>query len=167
MTNAIYLSIIAILLAVLFALTREEKRSKPVQRYRVEEYWKGAERREFKRVSTSLQIDYYYLSRDGKEFTKKEGVARAASTNVSWGGIQLLLPEKLREGTRLALEIQLEPDRSPVRAVGEVVWMEEATDNLQPDGIRLFRTGVKFVGFTSEAQDRLVKFLYEDGVSSH
>ena len=165
MSNAVYLLIIAVLLAILFVLNREEKYSKPIQRYHVEQFWQGPERREFKRVSTSLQIDYYYLSSDGKEFSKKEGIVRTTSTNVSWGGLQLLLPEKLKEKTRLALEIQLEPNRSPIRAVGEVVWMEEATDNPQPDGIRLFRTGVKLVGFTSEAQDRLVKFLYEEAPS--
>lgn len=166
MSNAIYLSIIAILLGVLYITYREEKRTKPLQRYQVEQYWKDQERREFVRVSKMLEIDYLYLSSDGKEFAKREGVAKATSTNISWGGIQLLLPEKLQNGTRLSLEIQLEQNRPPVRAVGEVVWMEEASDTEDSDGMRVFRTGVKFVGFSSEAQDRLVKFLYEESPSS-
>lgn|GEM_PF-748943 len=165
MSNVIYLSIIAVLLGVLYATYREEKRSKPATQYPIEEYWKGQERREFKRISKKLQIDYYYLSTDGNELAKKEGSAKATTTNVGWGGIQFLLPEKLKKGTRLSLEIQLERERSPIRAVGEVVWMEEAPDKAEADGTRIFRTGVKFVGFSSEAQNRLVKFLYEDATS--
>lgn len=164
--NAVYLSIIVVLLGILYMTYREEKRSRPARQYAVEQYWKEqAERREFKRISKMLQIDYLYLSADGKEFEKKEGKAQTTTTNISWGGIQILLPEKLQKGTRLSLEIRLEPNRPPVRAVGEVVWMEEA-DLLDAEGSRVFRTGVKFVGFSSEAHDRLVKFLYEglDGV---
>ena len=162
MSNAIYLSVIAILLAVLYVTYREEKKNRFTRRYEVEEFWEGPERREFKRISKSLQIDYLYLSSDGKELAKKEGKARATTANVSWGGIQLLLPEKLSKGTRLALEIQLEASRPSIRAVGEVVWMEEAADKLDAEGLRIFRTGVRFIGFSSEAQDRLIRFLYEE-----
>ena len=166
MSNAIYLAILTVLLAVLYVTYREEKKNRPASQYQVEEFWKGPERREFKRISKMLQIDYLYLSSDGKEMEKKEGKTRATSTNVSWGGIQLLLPEKLQNGTRLALEIQLETHRPSIRAVGEVVWMEEAPDKSDSEGARVFRTGVKFVGFSSEAQSRLVQFLYEGTASS-
>ena len=162
MSNVIYLAIIAVLLGVLYVTVREEKRNRPARQYQIEEFWEGQERREFKRISKMLQIDYLYLSSDGKDLAKKEGKTKAMSTNVGWGGVQLILPEKLLKGTRLALEIQLEANRSPIRAVGEVVWMEEAPDKSDPEGTRVFRTGVKFVGFSSEAQNRLIKFLYEE-----
>lgn len=165
MSNAIYLAVIAVLLGVLYVTYREEKRNRPARQYQVEEFWKGQDRREFKRIPKMLQIDYLYLSSDGKDLSKKEGKTKATSANVSWGGVQLILPEKLLNGTRLALEIQLEASRPPVRAVGEVVWMEEAPDKADPEGMRVFRTGVKFVGFSSEAQDRLIKFLYEESPS--
>ena len=165
MSNAIYLSVIAVLLSVLYVTVREEKRNRPARQYQVEEFWKGQERREFKRIPKMLQIDYLYLSSDGKDFSKKEGKTKAPSINVSWGGVQLILPEKLLKGARLALEIQLEADRPPIRAVGEVVWMEEAPDKADSEGLRVFRTGVKFVGFSSEAQGRLIKFLYEGSPS--
>ena len=163
MANVIYLSIIAVLLAVLYVTYHEEKRLRPKKFYRVEEYWKGSDRREFQRISKALQIDYSYLSSDGKEFHKKDGKGKALSANVSWGGIQLLLPEKIAKGNHLSLEVQLEEERSPVRVIGEVVWSEEASNEPQPDGSRVFRTGVRFVGFSTEAQDRLIKFLYESG----
>jgi len=158
--NIIYLSIIGVLSAILIITYREEKRLRPKQFYRVEEYWKGTNRREFQRVATNLQIDYSYLSTNGKEFYKKDGKGQATSTNVSWGGVQLLLPEKIGKGTHLSLEIQMEQERSPIHLIGEVVWSEEAQDT-KSDEERVFRTGVRFVGFSTEAQDRLIKFLYE------
>lgn len=162
MSSAIYLTIIAILLVILYLAYREEKRSRPVRRYQIEEYWKGHERREFHRISKTLQINYYYISSDGKEIEKKEGKTKAATNNVSWGGVQLLLTEKIKEGTRLALEIQLEENQPAIRAIGEIVWMTEAPDKSYSNGTRVFRTGVRFVGFSNEAQNRLIKFLYEE-----
>ena len=73
MSNAIYLAVIAVLLGVLYVTYREEKRNRPARQYQVEEFWKGQDRREFKRIPKMLQIDYLYLSSDGKDLSKKEG----------------------------------------------------------------------------------------------
>lgn len=166
MSNVIYLAIIGILLIILFLTLREEKQTRPKTYYAVEEYWKGPERREFKRLSKVLELEYAYFTPNHKETTPQGVRKQGVGQNISWGGIQLLLPEKLKEGTQLSLDIQLEKNRPSIRAIGEVIWMQEATDMPQPDGSRVFRTGMRFVDFSSKAQDRLVKFLYEEGVSS-
>ncbi|MFH1858328.1 MAG: PilZ domain-containing protein [Candidatus Omnitrophota bacterium] len=160
MMNVLYITVIGFLMVVLYLTKREEKLSRPKSQYPLEEYWKGAERRSFTRFPKTLQIDYVYLPHDGRQAESGKN-KKGLSQDVSWGGLQLLLPEKFNKGTRLSLEIRLEEGRSPVRAVAEVVWMDEARDHPQSDGARVFRTGMKFVNFTSDAQDRLVKFLYE------
>ncbi|MBI4436301.1 MAG: PilZ domain-containing protein [Candidatus Omnitrophica bacterium] len=161
MVNAIYLSIIAVLLVILFVTYREERRTRERSRYGVEEYWKGQERREFKRFPRVLQVSYAFRPADGKSLERRGNGGKTVSRDLSWGGIQLLIPEKLKAGTHLSLAIELEKSQTPVQAEGEVVWMEEALDKTQSDGTRVFRTGVKFLNFSSKGQDRLIKFLYE------
>ncbi len=165
MINTIYLLIIVVLLVILAATLREEKRSKPAQRYSIEQFWKGEDRREFRRISGTLQVDYTYLSPDGKKVEREKKDTRSVSQNISWGGIQLLLPEKLKEGAWLSLEVYLEENRPPIHAMGKVVWAEEAADATDAEGTRLFRTGVKFQEFSSHSQDKLIKFLYETSSS--
>lgn len=46
--------------------------------------------------------------------------------NISGGGVCLCLPEKLKSGTKLYMDIRLVGNREVLTARGEVAWLEES-----------------------------------------
>lgn len=147
-----HLSLVAVvILAAILWLTRlEEKRSRHQSSIKLEGIWTGAERRSEERLQTALSV-FYASSQNSR-------VGSSNSTNVSGGGIQLVLPEKFPLGAELDLEFSVSERERPFRIVGQVVWMSEIPPE---EGIRLFRTGLRFVKMDRKEAERLKRSLYE------
>ena len=76
------------------------------------------EERDFERFDLPVEIEYIVPE---KEWLKGESTAK----NISLGGIQFQVKEKIELGSRVALRITL-PRRSRVTtAAGELVWLKE------------------------------------------
>lgn len=90
-----------------------------------------AERRNFERIPFPVEIEFSVL---GKGKVKGKTTAK----DISLGGIQFQLNEKIEIGSRVALRIYLPNRFRPTTVAGEVVWIKE---NHTTKG---FSAGVRF-----------------------
>ncbi len=106
------------------------------------------ERRIHPRFAIDLPIEYW------KTNNFKSCPSRA--TNVSEGGLLVLLSEQLEIGQNLRLNLFVDggPDLNSIEAVVEVVWKDI---HLGKDGE--YRTGVKFLDTSAEHLGELKRFL--------
>jgi c-di-GMP-binding flagellar brake protein YcgR len=106
------------------------------------------ERRRHPRFAIDLPIEYWKI----RHF--KSCPSRA--TNVSEGGLLVLLSEQLEIGQNLRLNLFADagPGLNSIEAVVEVVWKDI---HLDKDGE--YRTGVKFLDISAEHLDELKSFL--------
>ena len=106
------------------------------------------ERRKHPRFAIDLPIEYWKI----RHF--KSCPSRA--TNVSEGGLLVLLPEQLEIGQNLRLNLFVDawPGLNSIEAVVEAVWKDI---HLGKDGE--YRTGVKFLDISAEGMDELKSFL--------
>jgi len=106
------------------------------------------ERRIHPRFAVDLPIEYWKI----RGF--KSCPSRA--TNVSEGGLLVLLSEQLEIGQNLRLNLFVDagPDLNCIEAVVQVVWKDI---HLGKDGE--YRTGVKFLDISAEDMDELKRFL--------
>ena len=144
--------ILAVLLLVLIALFVDEKRLKLVtaQGGKLTEYWDGTERRRAIRIKTILHTRY--------SIDKKPEQKRSLSKNISSGGIQMQLNEKLSASTPLALNILLPNSNKPVSLKGKVVWVSEINQQ-DESGRRVFNTGIEFVMLNPKDRERPDKHI--------
>ena len=91
-----------------------------------------AEERDFERFEFSVPIEYRV---PGQEWLKGEATAK----NISLGGIQLSVKDRLSLGTRVALRISLPRRNRLTTAAGELVWLKE-----NPVSGRGYHVGVRF-----------------------
>ena len=144
------LFVVAILIGILWLTHLEEKRSHSHPTMKAEELWTWADRRNQKRVPRIVPVLY--------ALRNSSCVQPSRSQDISGGGIQVVLPEKLSPGTELELEFSLSETEEPFRVVGQVVWMMEITTEGDQ---RLFRTGFRFLRMEEKESERLKRFLYE------
>ena len=139
---------------VLFLLYRSEWLSKKgvAPRARIEEYWSENERRQCVRFRKELGINYTV---EKKTHLKSSGKAM----DISESGIKLLLDEKLANGTILDLRV-IDPHTKKILEIeGTIVWSEEASDEKDPSGKRLFHAGLKFLGVRSPSGILVSEFI--------
>jgi uncharacterized protein (TIGR02266 family) len=79
------------------------------------------------------------------------GLRHFTSKNISAGGIFLLAADPLPEETRVSLEISIPDSPVPIRAQGEVVWIQR----LPPSGF-----AVRFLEISDQAREYL-RFLVQ------
>jgi len=91
--------------------------------------------REHVRVSKSLEVKYQI----------KDGIlgCGSRSLDISKGGIRLPIVQKLKPGTILELEINIENVSQPIKAIGEIMWISKRKPGRYP-----FEVGVKFIEVT-------------------
>ena len=143
------LLVVAVLIGVLWLTYREEILGRYRPFLKVEKIWAGEERRNGKRIPTSVSV-LYTFPRSSKTNTSN-------SRDISGGGIQLILSEKLSPGEGLELEFALTEGEKPFRIVAQVVWVSETEP---AEGKRLFRTGLKFARIETKEAVRLEASLY-------
>jgi c-di-GMP-binding flagellar brake protein YcgR len=112
----------------------------------------GAERRKFARLDLALTVSYRVAGQTaGHPLDPREAV----SSDVSLGGLRLMTPTPLENGTILDLEIILGEDESyPISAEGEVVWQSKVSATS-------FETGVQIRGMPASDKKRFMEFVFD------
>lgn len=143
---------VIILAMMLWTVFIDEKRSRrrDMRVVKLKGFWDGGERRSTDRMSVTLGVKCF---RNGKS-------NNVESVDISAKGIRLLLDEKFEKGLPLRLEIKLPDQEKFIRAKGDVVWSNEATDGDRDPVKRLFNTGIKFSSFYDTDEKRLFDFIY-------
>ncbi len=107
-------------------------------------------------LRTSVRVDAiiptaYQLETPGRS------AGETVTRNVSLGGTQIFLPERLPLGTPVRLTLRL-PKVGNISSGGTVAWQGRKFYTTE-GGDRVVSTGVQFVGMTSVIQDRLAGFI--------
>lgn len=111
----------------------------------------GMERRKYARLDLALTISYQVIGSVGKPADPRETV----SSDISVGGVRLMTPTPLDNGTMLELEIILGDDESDaVHAEGEVVWQNKLSNTS-------YETGVMIKGMPNEDKSRFMQFVFD------
>jgi len=110
----------------------------------------GQERRKFARLDLALSISYSVVG--SKEIP--EDPREALSSDVSIGGLRLMTPNKLENGTRLEVAIELPEEDEPLKADAEVVWQIKISD-------ASFETGVLIKGMSVNDRSRFMSFVFD------
>jgi len=113
---------------------------------------KGAERRKFARLDLALTVSYRVA---GPSPANPIDPRETVSSDVSLGGLRLMTPAKLENGTMLDLEILLgEDESSPINAEGEVVWQSKISETS-------YETGVQIRGMPAADKKRFMEFVFD------
>jgi c-di-GMP-binding flagellar brake protein YcgR len=112
----------------------------------------GVDRRKFARLDLALTISYRVI---GKTVNENQDPRDAVTSDISIGGLRLMTPAKLDNGTMLELEIFLGEDVDhPINAEGEVVWQNRISSVS-------FETGVMIKGMPDKDKSRFMQFVFD------
>lgn len=112
----------------------------------------SAERRKFARLDLALTVSYRVA---GRSADLPLDPREAISSDVSLGGLRLMTPSPLANGTLLDLEIILgEEEGDPIRAEGEVVWQNKISGTS-------YETGVQIRGMPAADKKRFMEFVFD------
>lgn len=144
---------IILLVLVLIMLYKNERISsrRASPQARAEEYWNGKERRKHTRLQKILDVSYTVRK---KPFLKSS----ARTTDISEGGMKIVLDEKLPTGTILELKVPLPDSKGTQDIEAEVVWSEESPDK-SSSGKRIFSSGVKFLAVRESSGSALLSYI--------
>lgn len=113
---------------------------------------KGVERRKYARLDLALTVSYRIAGQAG---THPMDPREAISSDISAGGIRLMTPTALDNGTVLELEMVLgDQESNPVRATGEVVWQNKISETS-------YETGVMIKGMPEADKKRFMEFVFD------
>lgn len=111
-----------------------------------------AERRKYARLDLALTVSYRVT---GETAGRPVDPREAISSDVSLGGVRLMTPSPLENGTILDLEILLgEEESGPVKGWGEVVWQSKISDTS-------YETGVMIRGMPETDKKRFMSFVFD------
>jgi c-di-GMP-binding flagellar brake protein YcgR len=109
------------------------------------------EQRRHARLDMALSVNYVIEGPEGE----RSPIAESRSMDVSAGGLRLMTPHALENGTVMNLEIQLsEDDTEPVRAQGEVVWQNKVSDHS-------YETGTVIRQMDGDDKKRFMSFVFD------
>ncbi len=112
----------------------------------------GADRRKFARLDLALTVSYRVSGQSGGQPADPR---EAVSSDISLGGLRLMTPGPLENGTLLDLEILLgEEDDRPLTASGEVMWQNK----ISPTS---YETGIMIRGMPNEDKSRFMQFVFD------
>ncbi|MFH1854222.1 MAG: PilZ domain-containing protein [Candidatus Omnitrophota bacterium] len=105
------------------------------------------ERRKYIRMDA--KIDFTYKIRHASGLSKK-----AVTKNISPGGIRALMDSFIKKGDWLKLSISLPSVKSPISAIGKVIWTaDEKTGKID--------VGVKFEEISPEMKNKFLEYICE------
>lgn len=112
----------------------------------------AADRRKFARLDLALTVSYRVAGKiEGHPVDPREAI----SADVSLGGLRLMTPTKLSNGTMLDIEIILgESDPKPITAEAEVVWQSKISTTS-------FETGVQIKRMPDADKSRFMQFVFD------
>jgi len=123
------------------------------------------EKRKYPRAKVQRLARYRIIN--GVNSDKVSKTLRGLLLNISGGGILLGVRELTADGlhisftegmgeqNRLALEIDLFPDRPPIRAIGKVVWYQKSTGHTDHG----FDVGIEFKDISEEDRETVLNFV--------
>lgn len=110
------------------------------------------ERRKYARLDLALTVSYKVV---GHSSFQPADPRQAVSADISLGGLRLMTPARLENGTLLDLEILLGEDEAhPINADGEVIWQNKLSDVS-------FETGVMIKGMPAADKRRFMEFVFD------
>lgn len=108
------------------------------------------EKRKFARLDMALSVSYAVRDAHGDPTP----MAEAISSDVSAGGLRLMTPAPMANGSRLDLDILLGDHATPIRASGEVVWQSKLSNTS-------YETGVLIQHMESDDKKRFMQFIFD------
>lgn len=113
---------------------------------------RASERRKFARLDLALTVSYRIA---GHSSDKPVDPREAVSSDISLGGLRLMTPTPIENGTLLDIEILLGGDEShPISADAEVVWQMKISDTS-------YETGVMIKGMPKPDRKRFMEFVFD------
>lgn len=111
-----------------------------------------ADRRKYARLDLALTVSYRVVGQaSGKAMDPREAILG----DVSLGGLRLMTPAPIENGTLLDLEILLgERPGEPISAEGEVVWQNRISGTS-------YETGVMIKGMPTADKKRFMEFVFD------
>lgn len=108
-------------------------------------------RRKYARLDIAVTVSYAIEDVTGKI----SDYAEAVSSDISAGGLRLMTPAPLENGSRLDLEIFLgdKPEKK-IQAKGEVVWQNKISETS-------FETGVVIHSMDNDSKKRFLEFVFD------
>lgn len=108
-------------------------------------------RRKYARLDLALAVSYAPLDSSGAPADPRE----ALSSDLSAGGLRLMMPTESRMGAQLDLMIYLEGNEdNPVKATGEVLWQNKISGTS-------FETGVAIRSMPDPDKRRFMEFVFD------
>lgn len=108
-------------------------------------------RRKYARLDIALTVSYA-VEGEGGEVSE---YAEAVSSDISAGGLRLMTPGALANGSRLNLEIFPGDDAGDkIHAKGEVVWQNKISDTS-------YETGIAIQHMDNEDKKKLMAFVFD------
>lgn len=119
----------------------------------IKEYWAGSERRRAVRLEIPLPVKYTAIPPHNHN-------SQSVTRNISKGGIQMLIYEKLNVGDIINLELKLDNKSEPITGQGQIVWLQDAPSESAKEGKRVFISGIKFIDLNSKNEQKVSDFIY-------
>jgi len=88
---------------------------------------------------------------DAQEMVQKALASRALNAE----GIQLLVPGRIPSKELVELDIHLPNQQTPLKASGEVAWVEHLGDVYEG----FYRVGIRFLGLAESARQAIEEFI--------
>ena len=111
------------------------------------------ENREYVRLDLNLRVDWRKLMETTNHITEFPDV----TTNISQGGLCMIMLERINIGDELKLRMEL-PSKKFIYAQGIVLWISEFEVNKR-EGRRIYYTGIEFTELHGEFLEELNKFV--------
>ena len=148
--------LVAVPVAILVMLTRDEQRAQRLQAPRawLRRWWKGSEvdRRHCHRYRTTIPVTYRVLP-------THPTAAPAMTRDLGFGGLGIMVHEKLTPGMVLELSLHSEPPMRPLAIQGAVKWIREMSPG--KDARRTFWAGIQITHAGMATADQLQALLQQ------
>ncbi|MFC1631319.1 PilZ domain-containing protein [Candidatus Omnitrophota bacterium] len=129
---------------------RQQRKTSKLNRF----WHHGRERRKTVRLDTEIAVSYEVVAHN------KAQKHLSRTTNISIGGINLALEEKLPPNTVLSLHFNIPQSAQTLNVKGKVIWAKEILAKFVTSGHqRFFATGIKFVYLSKKDEVVLDNFI--------
>ena len=101
------------------------------------------ERRRYVRSNGLVLVEFKGLQIEGK----------SSAFDVSGAGVRLTLAKELKVGFQADMEMYLTGDSQPIKAQGEVIWVQKCKEGY-------FFTGIKFTVIDEDNKKKIANYVY-------
>lgn len=149
--------ILAVFIAILILIYCEDYTNPENRRqgYLVKFIKKGEEKERRKTLRLKANLDMSYRPVEGKNTSNI-----LQTQDVSVGGAQMILYEKLNKGTKIEVQIKLPFKPISVKAIAEIIWLREKLSFSLKQKKRIFFAGVKFIKINPPDEAKLLEYIH-------